>query len=450
MPGILSEGPEALPECAVGNLTAIPMFFRILKDSLVRQKRKKAAIFASITLGTSIVGAMLNISLDIGDRIREELRAYGANILVTPQGDNLPVQIGGVDLSDLRGAQYLDEKDLRRVKDEMFWRNNIAGFAPFLPVRAQVRGMRTTVVGTWFEQSLNLSGGAPLKVDVRDVAPYWKIHGEPPTSADAQGALVGISLARRLGAKTGDAVEIVHADKHASLQIRGLLETGGAEDDQIFVHLALAQELAGLPGKVKNVLVSALTTPEDTLFQKGYTSQKQLTPEEIERYACTPYITNVALDLEGALAHSVASPLRQVAQTEGKTYRKLVMLMVLVTLAALLSTSMAVTGAMMAIVVDRRKEIGLLKAIGADNPDIFRLLMVEALVVGVIGGAAGYLLGSVMSWKIGALVFSHPIGPKGAAGPLIVALACAMTLMGGLLPIRRAVRLNPAVVLKEA
>lgn len=426
------------------------MFFRILKDSLVRQKRKKTAIFAAITLGTSIVGAMLNISLDIGDRIREELRAYGANILVTPLGDNLPVQIGGVDLSDLRGAQYLDQKDLRRVKDEMFWRNNIAGFAPFLPVTAQVRGMRTTLVGTWFDQTLDLSDGHKLRVDVRDVAPYWNIHGKSPAIGDARGALMGVSLARRLGIRTDDTVDVVHADKRVTLDVRGLLETGGPEDDQIVVHLALAQELAGLSGKVKNVLVSALTTPEDTLFQKGYTSQKQLTPEEIERYVCTPYITNVAHDLEGALAHSVASPLRQVAQTEGKTYGKLVMLMALVTLAALLSTSMAVTGAMMAIVVDRRKEIGLLKAIGADNPDIFRLLMVEALVVGVLGGAAGYLLGSLMSWKIGGLVFSHPIGPKGAAGPLIVALACAMTLLGGLLPVRRAVRLDPAVVLKEA
>lgn len=412
------------------------MFLRLLWDCLTRQKRSRAAVFAAVALGTSVVAAMLNVTLDMGDRIARELRAYGANIMVTPKGDSLTVAIGGLDLSDLKGAEYLDEKDIPKIKSEMFWRNNIVGYAPFLPVQASIGGAPVTMVGTWFKH-------------VRDVAPYWKIEGNDLNERDSAGAWVGASLARAKSIHEGQMLQIKAGEKKLSLAVRGILETGGPEDDQIFVNLRLAQEAARLPGKVKSVLISALTTPEDALYQRANQGRKALSAQDTERFACTPYVFNIARDLEGSISNSVASPLRQVAQAEGATYVKLSLLMALVALAALLCACLAVTSAMMAVVLERRREIALLKAIGARRGDILALLLSEALLVGLLSGAAGYALGSLFSAGIGQAVFGRAIGPKAAAGPVIMALACLMAVLGNLLPARQAMRLKPASVLKE-
>src|ERR1700726_1363057 len=109
------------------------MFLRIVKDSFARQSRRKLLTAATLALGTAIATATLSVALDVGDRMASEFRSLGANLLVTPQADTLPLEIGGVDYRPVNSGSYLAEGDLGKLKT-IFWRNNIVGFAPFLDV----------------------------------------------------------------------------------------------------------------------------------------------------------------------------------------------------------------------------------------------------------------------------------------------------------------------------
>src|SRR6202789_2237560 len=105
------------------------MFFRLLMESFLRQRRRKMLAGVAILLGTTAVTAMLALALAIGDRIHKELAVYGANIVVYPKADLLDVKIGGVDVKPATGGSYLKESDLAKLKT-IFWANNITGVSP--------------------------------------------------------------------------------------------------------------------------------------------------------------------------------------------------------------------------------------------------------------------------------------------------------------------------------
>ena len=113
------------------------MFGRLVYESFRRQKRRKLLAGVAITLGVGVATAMISVATDIGDKISRELRAYGANLVVTPQEDTLDVQIGGVDLKPPSDGAYLNEADLPKIRGT-FWRHNIVGFAPMLPVSVRL------------------------------------------------------------------------------------------------------------------------------------------------------------------------------------------------------------------------------------------------------------------------------------------------------------------------
>src|ERR1700753_2875248 len=109
------------------------MFLRLVADSFGRRPRRKLLTGAALALGMAVVTAALSVSLDVGDRLSHEFRSLGANLLVTPQADTLPLEIGGVDYRPVDAGAYLPESELGKLKT-IFWKNNIVGFAPFLDV----------------------------------------------------------------------------------------------------------------------------------------------------------------------------------------------------------------------------------------------------------------------------------------------------------------------------
>ena len=131
------------------------MLFRILRESFLRGKRRKLVAITAITLGTGIATGLLSVAVNIGDKISRELKRYGANLILLPQADALPLEVAGVDYSALLNGGYLNEADLPKIK-ETFWRHNIIGFAPQLPMRVALvaspqRREAVTLVGTWFD-----------------------------------------------------------------------------------------------------------------------------------------------------------------------------------------------------------------------------------------------------------------------------------------------------------
>jgi putative ABC transport system permease protein len=125
------------------------MFGRVVYESFRRQRRRKLLAGVAITLGVSVATAMIAVATDIGDKINRELRTYGANLVVTPDTESLDVEIGGVNLKP--ATEFLKESDLPNIKG-MFWRHNIVGFAPMLPVNVTFDGKQVSLVGKYFKK----------------------------------------------------------------------------------------------------------------------------------------------------------------------------------------------------------------------------------------------------------------------------------------------------------
>src|SRR6202166_2808055 len=143
------------------------MFLRIVSDSFARKPRRKVLTAAALALGIAIATATLEVSLDVGDRLAREFRSLGANLLVTPAADTLPLEIGGVDYRPVDAGAYLPQSDLGKLKT-IFWRNNIVGFAPFLDVPVEIAsdGARETLIGTWYSHSVDVPDGSKYSTGV--------------------------------------------------------------------------------------------------------------------------------------------------------------------------------------------------------------------------------------------------------------------------------------------
>src|SRR5271157_4231909 len=146
------------------------MFLRLVADSFTRRPRRKLLTMAALALGMAVATAALSVSLDVGDRLAQEFRSLGANLLVTPQADSLPLEIGGVDYRPANAGAYLPEADLGKLKT-IFWRFNIISFAPILdvPVDATVVSPKAsvsirafgkaTLIGTWHDREVPIPDG---------------------------------------------------------------------------------------------------------------------------------------------------------------------------------------------------------------------------------------------------------------------------------------------------
>ena len=414
------------------------MFLRLVYESFRRQKRRKVLAGIAITLGVGVATAMIAVATDVGDKISRELRSYGANLVVTPQEDTLDLQIGGVDLKPPSDGTYLNEADLPKIRGT-FWHHNIVGFAPMLPVNVDTGGKNLTLLGTYFSKKLTF-GKEDFETGVRITHPWWKVQGAWPND-DAQDVLIGEALAAKLALKPGDAIQLA-GHEH---RISGILSTGGPEDNQIVAPLNLAQQILGKTGAVRRLYVSALTKPEDALARRD---PKTMNSELFDRWYCSPYVQSIAYQLQEAIPNSHAEQIRQVAQNEGTVLSRIKGLMLLITLAALLASALAVSAAMATAIFERRSEVGLMKALGAGNASVAALFFVEAMLLALIGGFIGFAGGAVLARQIGRSIFDSQITIDPVLLPVILALAVIVTFAGSALAIRRAVKFDPVYALR--
>ena len=418
----------------------------------------------AVTTGASLAAALLGISLDITGQMGRELRAYGANILASPANGDLRLEIGGVPVRVPGERTLLDENELVKLKT-IFWRHNIVGFAPYLTNLVQVNGQTVALTGTWFDRLLTLPKGAALRtgfantqnasVDttfqtgVRTIAPWWQVQGDWVQDDDLTSAMAGARLAQRMSWQLGDEIVAMTMGRTARFRIVGLVNTGGYEEDQVFVALPAAQGLLGLAKGADRVQISALVEPDSKLRPdlRGL-DPSEMTPDQYATWYCSPIMGAILTQIREAMPGAEVARIRQISQAEVDFLDRIGLLMSLLTITALGGSALAVMTAMTASVMERRAEIGLMKALGADERQVGMIFLSEAALIGLAGGAAGYALGLGLAKGLARTVFSAGANVPAVVLPITLLLAMAVALLGSALPVRQAMRLDPVRLLR--
>lgn len=410
-------------------------------------------IAVTIALGASLATAMLNIMLDVGDKVNQELKAYGANITVVPKENSVLTDLYALDGQEETAAAHLKEDDLGKIKT-IFWGFNILDFTPFVNTTVVLDDeTEVKLTGTWFNHHLALNTGEELDAGIHSLRSWWDVKNgqwldEQKEGNANGGAMVGTVLAERLGISSGDSLHVKTSDVEKTLSVVGVFDSGGDEDEQIFTTLATAQELSGTKGLIDSIEVSALTTPDNELAKKAATKGPgSLSPADYETWYCTAYVSSICYQIQEAIPDSVASPVRQVAESEGNILDKTQLLMILITILSLFGSALGISNLVTASVMERSNEIGLLKAIGARDYRISGIVLTEIIITAAVGGVAGYFMGYGFAQIIGQTVFNSSIEMKPMVIPIVAVLIVIVTLAGSIPAIRMLLRLRPAEVL---
>ncbi|MDR1050016.1 MAG: ABC transporter permease [Deltaproteobacteria bacterium] len=441
------------------------MFFKMLFGALWRQKRKHFLIAFTVGLGVSLATAMLGVMFDVGDKVNQELKSYGANLNVVPKGTSVLgdlynlADVGdgdggagdGDDAPAVLEGDYIKEDELYKIK-MIFWAYNIVDFAPFLTVRVEVPGASQPVelTGTWFNKHLSLPTGDEVDTGMTAMRSWWVLNGPAgDETQDPAGVMVGAELAKKLKLKPGDVltVSFPQTGEKADLNVRSVFESGGEEDRGVFAPLGIVQTLAGKRGLAQRVEVSALTTPENELARRAAQNPGTLTRQEWDTWYCTAYISSIAYQIEEILPSVRVKPVLRVAQSEGAILSKTQLMIVLLTMLTLLCSALAISNLVTANIMERSVEIGLLKALGASGLQVSCLVLAEILIAAFAGGIGGYLVGLGLAQFIGLSVFGSMVAVKTAVIPLGVLMVLAVTILGSVPALRALLGLRPTEVL---
>ena len=449
------------------------MFLRLLYQSFRRQQRRKLLAGVAVTVGVAVATAMLAIAVDVGDKINRELRSYGANIVVYPQEAALDVRIGDQEIKPASSGAYLKESDLPNIKG-IFWAHNILAFAPFLETHGTIEtaphaktamrfnpfpetqttisGRDVRVIGTYFDKSLHF-GTENFDTGVEKLYPLWKIDGSWPSDTLVPHSpaiypalwpevLLGARLAQQLGQRyPGNGIDL----SGRMVRVVGILTTGGSEDSAVVVPLSFAQQLANAPNAVDKISVSALTKPEDAFARRD---PDRMNPADRDRWYCSPYANSVAYQLQEIFPGVRAEQIRQAAQNEGAVLSHISGMMLLIALAALVAAALAVSAAMATTVLERRQEVGLMKALGATAMAIASLFVTEASLLALGAGLLGFAAGDMIAQRIGRTVFHSAVEITPVLLPIVIFLALLVTIGGSAAAIRRALQLDPVLALR--
>ncbi|RBP97208.1 ABC transporter permease [Bifidobacterium aemilianum] len=430
-------------------------FLRMIFRSFSRQLGRRMLIAVTVALSACVAVSMLGVVYDVGDKLNAELSTYGSNITVQPKSQAVVSDLyssastggsqnsqSGVDTP----AAVLKESDVAKIKT-IFWAFNITDFAPRLDITAQVDNARVPVVGTWFAKDIKLDSGESSRVGMEGLRPWWKVQGRWPRDK-AQEAMIGKDLAAQLGGKgIGDSLTLTMGQQREQVRIVGLFDSGDDDSGSLYMPTALVQNLAQMPGDVDRVEVKALTTPENDLARKAARNPAALTQDEWETWYCTAYPSSIAYQIEEVIPDSVAKQVRQVAALQGDVLQKTQAVMILMTLLSLLAAAVAVANLMASSISERSAEFALLKALGAKDGAIFRLVLAETALISLAGALVGALAGSGLAQFVGHVVFGSGITMRPMVFVLVLVLLTLTILLASLSSLRTILRLRPAEVL---
>lgn len=410
------------------------MFFRIIKSSILNSKDSKFLAFLTIFLSVLLIACMLNITLNIGNKVAKELRSYGSNIVVLPKSQSLSIEIAGKEYSPLKNNDYLEEKHLHKIK-EIFWRNNITAFAPFLNAKVG----KYDIIGTYFNKDVGVSDEPDFRSGVESLYPFWVIDGKYPADDSLDEVLAG----EKLNLKIGD---IINLQNH-EVKVVGILKGSQNEGDKIIASLKLTQSILNKPGLFAKAEVGAMTIPENDLSVKARRDVESLDAVAYDKWYCSAYVSSIAFQITEDFPNATAKAVLSVSEAQSGITKKIQNLMAVASILSLLISAICITSLLTSEIHKRKKEIGLLKALGASNFMIYLQFVTEIFVIcifsSLIGTIFGYLASSLISYQI----FGSNIEFDLIVFPISLIFGILICILGSIFPLKSVIKLLPAEVL---
>lgn len=463
---------------------------RMVARSLARQIKKRVLIAIVVCLSACVSVAMLSVVYDVGDKINAELSSYGSNIIVQPKSNavvndlyasrtnsdysnsqTLQTSQTLADAESQESTAFLKESDAAKIK-MIFWAFNITNFAPKLTIYANLKANSSAesansansssakstnsaksansvvpIVGTWFNRKLALASGETTVVGVQGMRSWWKmLEGRFPRDFKHEAA-VGTNLAKSHNLKVGQLIKLTRSGRQISLKIVGIYDSGDSDNNAIYADSSQAQRLSNKPNMVEAIEVKALTTPENDLARKAAKNPAALSQEEWETWYCTAYPSSITYQIEEVIPGAVAKQVRQVSAMQGSVLNKTRAVMVLMTALSLVAAAVAVANLMAAAISERSGELALLKALGARDGAVARLMLMETAVIACFGAIIGMIAGFGVAQVIGFGVFGSAISLRPMVFVLVFVLLAITVLAAAGSSIRSILHVRPAEVL---
>lgn len=368
----------------------------VLKD-VIRRKRRVLYATLGVVIGTATVVGILTVASAGQARIYNQLEKYGPNLAVTPAINNLDMKLGDVSLGMLAvGDNYVSEDKLPRIRQiadgeirkalKIEDQGNIATIAPNLYINTKIGDTSVMAVGIDPKEELKIKT-------------WWRVH-EGKYLEQKDEALLGATAADILQLKVGDVIPL----DGTNVTIAGILEETGSNDDyQVFIPIETLQKASGREGLVSSVDIRALCNacPVETIAN------------------------GINKDIPGVRAVAV----KQIAATEMGMMEKMSKFMLTLAGITLAVGLFGVVNTMMTSVNERIKDIGIMRAVGASRSQIVKAFIYEAVIIGIVGGVSGYLVGTLLAYIAGPLVFEGTtiaLVPQYFALALVLAIAVAV------------------------
>ena len=512
------------------------MTLQIIRKSIGGSRFQKILALVTIIASSLLISCMLNITLGIGNQIAKDLRSYGSNIVVLPKGAVLSVEVGDEIYSPLQSESYLEESKLHLIK-EIFWRNNITAFAPFLDIkvivgdlslrgesvdspkqskknkidchdstqcvesrndesksdssksandsrgsifdeksglRSHEQGNRTNgsltkrvvslpdlsqkdnravFTGTYFDKNIGVQDEPEFSTGIKMLYHAWSVDGEWIEDNSLDSVLVGSEFAKRAQIQKGDILELKTAESSAiqariyKVKVSGILSNSGVYDNRIVGSLALAQKLLGKDNIFAKAEVSAFTIPENTLSYKARRNIDSLNAVEFDTWYCSAFASSIAYQIEEDFKGTSAKAQIKVSDAESSIVRKIQGLMWVTSIICLLVSSVGIGALLSAEFQRRRKEIGLMKVLGASMWQIYAIFAGESCVIAIVGAIIGFFGGVGVAELISISIFAHTLPISWIALPLSIVFALFISLCGSLFLLKNINALLPAQVL---
>lgn len=376
------------------------MFWRLLWKLLRGSSGRLIVAILALVSGAMVISALLNLEFDIERKLTQEFRTLGANLVISPGHDaQMP---GAAPAVLMKESEALTA--IQNLKDPA-----VVAAVPFLYIVERAENTPVVVAGT-------------QTGDLPKLEPAWRIEGEwTSPHDDAMTCLVGRNVARQFQLKPGSPLHLTYLDKNAQVTVVGVVDAGGPEDNQIFMQLNEVQSMAGVQGQIGLMQLSVRGTSR----------------------IISDYSARLATELPGYEVR----PIRQVTEAEGDLLNRIRLLIVSMVLLILALTALCVLATMAALAMERRQDVGLMKALGGSIARIVALFMAEVGVLGAAGGFIGAILGIELSRWMGQRVFGTAISTRWEIFPLTIALMVAVALAGAL-PLRLLGKVKPAVIFR--